>query len=58
MSSVSVPVIDDNVVEENEIFIVILNIPSLVSRGITVGVKDSAVAIITDSTGNCYNIYT
>ena len=51
MSSVSVPVIDDDIVEENETFDVILNIPSSVSRGITLGGRSSATIIITDSTG-------
>ena len=51
MSSVSVPVIDDNVVEENETFNVILSIPLSVSRGITLGSRDSTGISITDSTG-------
>ena len=51
MSSVSVPVIDDDIVEENETFNVILNIPSSVSREITLGGRTSATIIITDSTG-------
>ena len=51
MSSVSVPVIDDNVIEGNETFSIKLNILSTVSRGITAGVRDHAVVTITDSTG-------
>ena len=57
MSSVSVPVIADNVVEENEKFNVILSIPSSVSRGIALGGRTSATIIITDSTGKYVAIY-
>ena len=58
MSSVSIPVIADNVIEESEIFNVILSIPSSVSRGIMLGGRTSATIIITDSTGKyVYNIY-
>ena len=51
MSSVSVPVIDDNIVEGNETFSVMLNIPSSVIKGIIAGGRNSATVIIADSTG-------
>ena len=52
MSNVSVPVIDDDIVEGNETFKMKLNIVSTVSRRIISGVRNRAVVIITDSTGN------
>ena len=55
MSSVSVPVMDDDIVEENETFIVTVHIPSSVYKGITAGDRDSATIIITDSTGEWCN---
>ena len=54
MSSVRVPVTDDDIVEGNETFSIKMkvNIMSTVSRGITTGTRNHAVVIITDSTGN------
>ena len=57
MSSVSVPVIDDDIVEGDETFSVILSIPSLHVRGIYAGGRNSAILIITDSTGKYSSIY-
>ena len=51
MSSVSVPVIDDDIVEGDESFSVMLNIPPSVIKGIIAGVRNSATVIIADSTG-------
>ena len=51
MSSVSVPVIDDDVVEGDESFSIMLNIPSSVIKGIIAGVRNNATVIIADSTG-------
>ena len=51
MSSVSVPVIDDDIVEGDESFSVMLNISSSVIKGIIAGVRNSATVIITDATG-------
>ena len=50
MSSVSVPVIDDKLVEGDETFSIMLSLSS-VSKGITVGIRYSATVIISDSTG-------
>ena len=51
MSSVSVPVIDDKLVEgENETFDLILTVPSSLGPAITAGGRNRAIGIITDST--------
>ena len=57
MSNVSVPVIDDDIIEGDETFRVILNILSLHVRGIYAGGRNSATLIITDSTGKYSCIY-
>ena len=58
MSSVSVPVMDDDIVEGKETFTVTMSIPSSVYKGIIAGNRDSATVFITDSTGEWYNIVT
>ena len=50
MSSISVPVMTDDIVELNEAFHVTLSISSSV-QGIMVGDRHSATIVITDSTG-------
>ena len=59
MSSVSVPILDDDVVEGDESFNITLSFstPSSVNKGITLGVRYSATVIITDSTGKYIVIY-
>ena len=57
MSSVSVPVINDDVVEADEVFNVILNISSSVHKGIIViKGRDNSSVTITDSTSKCFII--
>ena len=54
MSSVSVPVISDDIVEGVEQFALLLTIPPSVGRGITVGTGNAAaVGVIIDSTSKC-----
>ena len=55
VANVSVPVINDSIAEENEEFDLMLTVPSSLSPGITAGVMDTAVGVITDSTCE-YNI--
>ena len=51
MSSVSVPVIDDKLVEgENETFDLTLIVPSSLGPAITAGSKNRAIGIIIDTT--------
>ena len=57
MSSVSVPVMDDNIVERNETFNVILKIPPSVNRRIMTDAQNIAMVTITDSTSKYYNMY-
>ena len=57
MSSISVPVINDDVVEADEVFNVILNISSSVHKGIIViKGRDNSLVTITDSTSKCFII--
>lgn len=49
VSSVSIPVVADNIVEEDERFNVMLRIPSSDGRRILAGSRNSAVVIIKDS---------
>ena len=49
MSNVSVPVIVDDILEEDEEFDLTLSIPSSLGPAITAGDRDMATAIITDS---------
>ena len=53
MSSVSVPVIDDDLVEGNETFSITLSFStsSSVNKGITLGARYNATVNINDSTG-------
>ena len=51
MSSVSVPVIDDDIVEENETLYMLLSLSSSVDKGIRVGGRKNTTIIIIDSTG-------
>ena len=53
MSSVSVPVISDMIVEEAEEFILTLNVPSSIGPAITAGDRDTAVGVIIDSSSKC-----
>ena len=58
MSSVSVPLIDDEIVEQDEIFHVILRISSSVPKGIIVNrERDNSTVTITDSTSTCSIIF-
>ena len=54
MSSVTFPVVLDNIVESNETFGVSLRVPSNLSPSITSSSPSIATAIIIDSTGNVY----
>ena len=56
MSSVSVPVINDNIVEGEEEFDLALTVPSALGPAITAGGRNTAVGVITDSTGNHFII--
>ena len=51
MSNVSIPVIMDNIVELQEEFNLILNVPSSLGPAITIDGRNTAVGVITDSTG-------
>ena len=52
MSSVSVPVIDDVILEgENERFNLMLIVPSSVGPAITAGGRSRAIGVIIDTTG-------
>ena len=51
ISNVSVPVVNDVIVEGQEEFNLALDVPSSLSSAITAGSRDTAVGIITDSTG-------
>ena len=57
MSSVSVPVMDDDIVEGKETFNLILKISPSVNRRIMEGARHSAMVTITDSTSKYYNMY-
>ena len=58
MSSVSVPVIDDKLAEgENEMFDLMLIVPSSLGPAITAGGRDNAVGIIIDTTGEYIAMY-
>ena len=57
MSSVSVPLMVDDIVEGNETFEVILKIPPSVNRRIRAGVHGSITVTITDSTSKYYNMH-
>ena len=50
-----VPVLSDNIVEGDEMFIMRLNVPSSLGPGIVAGSVTSATGIILDSTGKKYN---
>ena len=53
MSSVSVAVINDTIIEEAEEFDLTLTVPSSLGPAITAGSRNTAVGIITDSTSKC-----
>ena len=58
MNNVSIPVKDDDVVERDEIFHVILSISSSVHEGIiVVKGRDNSTVTITDSTSMCSIIF-
>ena len=50
MSSVSVPVIDDKLVGENETFDLMLIVPSSLGPAITAGGRNRAIGVIIDTT--------
>ena len=50
MSNVSVPVINDDIIEERERFNLIINVPASLGPRITAVNKNSAVGVIIDST--------
>ena len=50
MSSVRVPVINDNIVEGSERFNLMLTVPPSLAPAITAGNRNTAVGVITDST--------
>ena len=50
MSNVSLPVMNDRIVEGLEKFNLRLNVPSSFGPAITVGGRNTAVGVITDST--------
>ena len=53
MSSVSVPVFSDNIVEGSEEFDIMLTVPPSLAPAIRAGGRDSTVGVITDSTSKC-----
>ena len=57
MSSVRVPVISDNIVEESEQFNLLLTVPSSLVPAIRAGNRNIAVGVITDSTSKHEMIY-
>ena len=57
MSSVSVPVIADDVIEGKETFHVSLSSPSLINKGIIIGDGNTATVTITDSTSEYIQIF-
>ena len=56
VANVSVPVINDNIVEENEEFDLMLTVPSSLSPGITGGGRNRSVGVINDSTSKYINV--
>ena len=52
-SSVSVSVISDMIIEDAEEFILTLFVPSSLGPAITVGDRDTAVGVITESSSKC-----
>ena len=52
MSIVNVSVIDDDIVERNETFVVMLSLNG--NKGIKIGGRDDAVVTIKDSSGKNY----
>ena len=51
MSSVSVPVLVDDIIEEDETFDISLSLSSSINRGIVIGDGNTVTVTITDSTG-------
>ena len=51
MSSVSVPVMVDDIIEEDETFHISLSLSSSINRGIIIGDGNAVIVTITDSTG-------
>ena len=58
MTSVSVPVIADDTVEENESFTVSLSLSSSIDKGISIDDRNTVTVTITDSTSEYSNFYT
>ena len=57
MSSVSVPVINDSVVEGQEQFDLTLNVQSSLGPSISAGNRDRAIVVITDDTSKDVTVY-
>ena len=51
MSSVSVPVIDDDIIERNETLFILISLSSSLDKGIKVGSRKNVTITIIDSTG-------
>ena len=51
MSSVSVPIVNDNIIEGNETLFILLSLLSSVNKGIKVGGRKNVTITIIDSTG-------
>ena len=58
MSSVSVPVTNDDVAEGTEEFDLMLTVPPSLAPAITAGGRNTAVGVITDSTSKCMTVHT
>ena len=57
-SSVSVPVVDDMLAEgRNEIFDLMLSVPSSLGPAITAGDRDGAIGVIIDTTSEYIKCY-
>ena len=53
-ASVSVRVLQDNIVEADEQFDLTLTLPPSAPAGISIGGRNRAIGVIEDSTGKCY----
>ena len=57
-SSVSVPVVDDMLVEgRNKTFDLMLSVPSSLGPSITAGGRDRTIGVIIDTTSECIKCY-
>ena len=57
MSNVSVPVVNDNIVEGQEEFNILLTVPSSLGPAITAGSRDTATGVIIDKRSKCVIVY-